>query len=140
MKGGILQTQEFKNFSRLLKTNIINPEFGATNKEEDRVRESQLQIVLQNRVANMEDGENIASITNELIQANKQSQAKPTYAESYKSYLEAVGPKSDLNNALRDGMGKDEYNAIANEIQNWFQVNNAYADFRQDYDLIMKGL
>jgi len=140
MKGGILQTQEFKNFSRLLKTNIINPEFGANNKEVDRVRESQLQIVLQNRVANMEEGENIASITNELIQANKQSKVKPIYAESYKSYLEAVGPKSDLNNALRDGMEKDEYNAIANEIQNWFQANNAYADFRQDYDSIMKGL
>jgi len=140
IKGGILQTQEFKNFSRLLKTNIINPEFGATNKEADRVREAELQVVLQNRAANMEEGENIASITNELIQANRQSKTKPIYVESYKSYLEAVGPGSTLDNAAKDGMGKEEYNAIAKELQNWFQANNAYADFRQDYDSIMKGL
>ena len=140
MKGGILQTQEFKNFSRLLKTNIINPEFGAFNKEADRVREAELQVVLQNRAANMEEGENIASITNELIQANRQSKTKPMYVESYKSYLDAVGPGSTLDNAAKDGMGKEEYNAIAKELQNWFQANNAYADFRQDYDSIMKGL
>lgn len=139
-KGGILQTQEFKNFSRFLKTNIINPEFGAMNKEADRVREAELQIVLQSRVANMQEGENIASITNELVQANKQSQAKPIYVESYNSYLEAVGPGSSLSNAAKDGMGKDEFNAIAQELQNWFQANNAYTDFRKDYDSIMKGL
>ena len=140
IKGGVLQTQEFKNFSRLLKTNIINPEFGAINKEADRVREAELQVVLQNRVANMQEGENIASITNELIEANRQSKTKPIYAERYKSYLDAVGPGSSLDNALKNGMEKDEYNTIAEELSNWFQSNKAYTDFRENYDSIMKGL
>ena len=141
IKGGVLQTQEFKNFSTLLKTNIINPEFGAINKEADRVREAELQVVLQNRVANMQEGENIASITNELIEANRQSKAKPIYVESHKSYLEAVAPNSSLYNALKAGdINDDEYDSIAEELKNWFQSNNAYTDFRKDYDSIMKGL
>ena len=142
MKGGILQTEEYKRFSKHLKANVINPEFGATNEEADRVRESELQIVFADRVANMQEGETIASISNELILANKSTLAeRPAYAADYKNYLQAVAPTSDLFKALESGAITDaEADSIAEEMNSYFNSVNAYNSFRQDYDSIMKGL
>ena len=142
MKGGILQTEEYKRFSKHLKANVINPEFGATNEEADRVRESELQIVFADRVANMQEGETIASISNELILANKSTLAeRPAYAANYKNYLQAVAPTSDLFKALESGAITDaEADSIAEEMNSYFNSVNAYNSFREDYDSIMKGL
>ena len=150
-KGGILQTEEYKRFSKHLKANIINPEFGAINPEADRVRESQLQIVFADRVANMQEGETIASISNELILANKNTLAvRPAEAGTAKNYLSAVGPDSDIFKTLMaDTSGKDggpsiaaqeAFNAASVKLENYFNMLNAYNSFREDYDSIMKGL
>jgi hypothetical protein len=150
-KGGILQTEEYKRFSKHLKANVINPEFGAINEEADRVRESELQIVFADRVANMEEGETIASISNELILANKKTLAvRPPEAGTAKDYLSAVGPDSDLFKTLMaDTSGKDgapsaaaqeAFNAASVRLENYFNMINAYNSFREDYDSIMKGL
>ena len=100
-KGGILQTEEAKRFSDHLKKNIINTGFGAPNDEKNLKLESELQIVWAERVSNMEEGETIASITNELLQANKSIlAARPPEAGTAKDYASAVGPDSDLFKTL----------------------------------------
>ena len=49
----------------------------------------------------MEEGETIASITNELLQANKSIlAARPPEAGTAKDYASAVGPDSDLFKTL----------------------------------------
>ena len=79
-KGGILQTQEAKSFSDHLKQNVINTNFGAFNDPKNLRLESELQIVFAERVSNMQEGETIATITNELIQASRKPLVKPVYA------------------------------------------------------------
>ena len=141
-KGGILQTQESKMFSNHLKKNILNTNFGSYNKPMDIKRESEMQVVWAERVSNMQPGETIASITNELIMANKGVRVtKPIQADGYKSYSDATGPVSELTRQLMSGEITDaEYGLIATEMQSWFNYGLSYTDFREDYDLIMKGL
>ena len=140
-KGGILQTEEAKRFSDHLKQNVINTSFGAFNKEADRIKESELQIVFAERVSNMQEGETIASITNELIQASKKPLVKPVYAADYNTYLQAVAPNSDLYKALESGTITDaEADSIAEGLNSYFNSVDAYNSFREDYDSIMKGL
>jgi len=151
IKGGILQTEEAKRFSDHLKKNIINTGFGAPNDEKNLKLESELQIVFAERVSNMEEGETIASITNELLQANKSIlAARPPEAGTAKDYLSAVGPDSDLFKIYEaDTTGPDgtpgaaaqeAFNEAAVRLDNYFNLMNAYNSFREDYDSIMKGL
>jgi ABC-type phosphate/phosphonate transport system substrate-binding protein len=124
-----------------LKQNVINTSFGAFNKEADRIKESELQIVFAERVSNMQEGETIASITNELIQASKKPLVKPVYAADYNTYLQAVAPNSDLYKALESGTITDaEADSIAEGLNSYFNSVDAYNSFREDYDSIMKGL
>lgn len=141
-KGGILQTQEAKSFSDHLKQNVINTGFGAYNDPKNLKLESELQIVFAERVTNMQEGETIATITNELILANKKiTSDRPAYAADYKNYLQAVAPTSDLFKALESGAITDaEADSIAEEMNSYFNSVNAYNSFREDYDSIMKGL
>ena len=142
MKGGILQTEEAKRFSNHLKKNVIDIGFGAYNDPRNLVIESELQVVWAERVSNMQEGETIATITNELILANKKiTSDRPAYAADYKNYLQAVAPTSDLYKALESGDITDaEADSIAEELDSYFNSVNAYNSFRQDYDSIMKGL
>jgi len=90
----------------------------------------------------MQEGETIASISNELILANKSTLAeRPAYVADYKNYLQAVAPTSDLFKALESGAITDaEADSIAEEMNSYFNSVNAYNSFREDYDSIMKGL
>ena len=150
-KGGILQTEEAKRFSDHLKKNIINTGFGAPNDPKHLKLESELQIVFAERVSNMEEGETIASITNELLQANKSREAvRPPEAGTAKDYASAVGANSDLFKTLMaDTSGKDgepgpaaqaTFQEAAVRLDDYFNLINAYNSFREDYDSIMKGL
>jgi hypothetical protein len=140
-KGGILQTEEAKRFSDHLKRSVINTSFGAFNKEAELIKESELQIVFAERVSNMQEGETIASITNELIQASRKPLVKPVYAADYNTYLQAVAPNSDLYKALESGTITDaEADSIAEGLNSYFNSVDAYNSFREDYDSIMKGL
>jgi hypothetical protein len=140
-KGGILQTQEAKSFSDHLKQNVINTNFGAFNDPKNLRLESELQIVFAERVSNMQEGETIATITNELIQASRKPLVKPVYAADYNTYLQAVAPNSDLYKALESGTITDaEADSIAEGLNNYFTSVDAYNSFRKDYDSIMKGL
>ena len=142
MKGGILQTEEAKRFSNHLKKNVIDIGFGAYNDPRNLVIESELQVVWAERVSNMQEGETIATITNELILANKKITSDvPVYAADYKNYLQATAPTSDLFKALESEAITDaEYDSIAEEMNSYFNSVNAYNSFREDYDSIMKGL
>ena len=150
-KGGILQTEEAKRFSDHLKKNIINTGFGAPNDPKHLKLESELQIVFAERVSNMEEGETIASITNELLQANKSILAsRPPEAGTAKDYASAVGADSNLFKTLMaDTSGKDgepgpaaqaTFQEAAVRLDDYFNLINAYNSFREDYDSIMKGL
>ena len=140
-KGGILQTQEAKSFSDHLKQNVINTNFGAFNDPKNLRLESELQIVFAERVSNMQEGETIATITNELIQASRKPLVKPVYAADYNTYLQAVAPNSDLYKALKSETITDaEFNSIAEGLDSYFNSLDAYNSFREDYESIMKGL
>lgn len=151
VKGGILQSAEAKRFSDHLKKNIINTGFGAFNDEKNLKLESELQIVWANRVSNMQEGETIATITNELLQANKSIFAvRPPEAGTAKDYLSAVGPDSDLYkiykadttgpNGTPGAAAQDAFNEAAVRLDSYFNLTDAYNSFREDYDSIMKGL
>ena len=132
-KGGIMQSEKVKHFSKHLANNTKSVGMYGFVDPIEQARESELQTVYRSRVL---AGEPPAVVARELISANKAASSPPSYASGYKSYDDATAPGSAWDTAE---ISNEAAIIAADNLYKHYQALELFDVFELDYSRVMES-